>query len=172
MDLRRTNLIVGPIVAGLWASAGLAWAQAWPIGTPDLATCTAAIERDTRAALAVDSTVREIPTPTECQGVGADGLAAAVAAMTPVGVPRLADDEPTARPTSASPRPRRTTPAPRRTTAVPAPERTTVTPTPDPSPSTEPTPGSSISEPTPSPSTSAPEEEDPAWHAPRPPVSA
>jgi hypothetical protein len=172
MDLRRTNLIVGPIVAGLWASAGLAWAQAWPITKPDLPSCTAAIERDTHAALAVDPTVREIPTPTECQGVGADGLAAAIAAMTPVRVPEQGG-EPAPRPTSASPRPRRTTPAPRQATpTVPTPKRTTVTPTPDPSPSTEPTPGSSISEPTPSPSTSAPEEEDPAWRVPPPIVSA
>lgn len=170
MELRKINLILGPVVAGLWASAGLAWAQAWPIAKPDLPGCTAAIERDTRAALAIDPTVRKIPTPTECQGVGADGLAAAIAAMTPIAVREPKEVVPTVRPSSASPRPRRTTPVPRQTTpTVPTPERTTASPTPDPSPSTEPTPGPSIGDPAPTPTTSAPEV--PAWHV-SPPIAS
>lgn len=127
-------------VAGLWALAGGVWFTIPP--APSQAACATAIERTTRADLAVDPELTEIATPTECQGFSAAELAGIVAGTTPIARPYTARPDPSwPVPTAATypPRPSRTTVAP-----VPRPSRTSASPastTPVPSPSTSPPPG-------------------------------
>lgn len=124
-------------VAGLWALAGGVWATIPP--APSAAACATALERATRAALAVDPGLAEIATPTECQGFSAAELASIVAATTPI-----------ARPYAEKPAPPR--PAPTAASYPPRPSRTAGAPAPRPSRTTPP----ASSAPTPTPSTSPP----------------
>lgn len=143
---KRLTLPISLAVAGLWALAGGVWATIPP--APSAAACATAIERTTRAELAVDPELVEIATPTECQGFSATELVDIVAGTTPIARPYAEKPAPhRPAPTAASYPPR-----PSRTTGAPAPRPSRTSASPSPTPSTSPPPGDPG---TPTPSASA-----------------